>query len=204
MSTTADAPDRRDRGGRPAITSARHLAEVAQELFVERGFEQTSIDDITRAAGVSRRTFFRYFSTKADVLWVETPAELAKLRELLAASPADEPWADALCRAASAALHHPPAERTWMLHRAQLLLSVPAVQEKAAVRHAEWRRIATAFVAARGADELTAIAAGHAVLAATLGAHEYWITHPEQDLPALHERFLRLFLDGVARTHGPG
>lgn len=188
----------RDRGGRPAITSAHHLAAVAQELFVARGFEQTSVDDIAEAAGVSRRTFFRYFSTKADVLWVETPAELAKLRDLLAAAPATGSWTDALCRAAPAALHHPPEHRTWMLHRAQLLLTVPAVQAQAVIRHDEWRRIATGFATARGADELTAIAAGQAVLAATLGAHEYWITHPEQDLPALHERFLRLLLHGIA------
>jgi AcrR family transcriptional regulator len=201
VSTTAGAPDRRDRGGRPAITSARHLAEVAQALFVERGFDETTVGDIAAAAGVSRRTFFRYFSAKADVLWVESAAEIAEFRRLLDAEPADGPWTEALCRTAPAALHHPPEERTWMLHRAQLLLTVPAVQEKAAARHAEWRRIATEFATARGAEDLIAIAAGHAVLAATLGAHEYWIAHPDEDLPTLHERFLRLLLDGTTRSN---
>ncbi|MCE3550870.1 TetR family transcriptional regulator [Pseudonocardia sp. RS11V-5] len=193
MSTTGAT----DRGGRPALTSAHQLAAVAQALFVERGFEQTSVDDIAAAAGVSRRTFFRYFSTKADVLWVESPTEIATFRRLLDEAPATEPWRHAIIRTAPTALHHPPEERTWMLHRAQLLLTVPAVQEKAALRHDEWRRIATAFVARRrDTDEgdLVAIAAGHATLAATLGAHEYWIAHSDQDLPDLHGRFLDLLL----------
>jgi AcrR family transcriptional regulator len=194
VSTTTGAPDR---GGRPALTSAHELAAVAQALFVERGYEQTSVDDIAAAAGVSRRTFFRYFSTKADVLWVESPTELDAFRRLLDETPASEPWADALVRAAPAALHHPPEHRTWMLHRAQLLLTEPAVQQKAALRHAEWRRIATEFVAARpGTTDLLAIAAGHATLAATHAAHEYWLAHPDEDLLELHARFLRLLLPG--------
>ncbi|MEW2354695.1 TetR family transcriptional regulator [Spirillospora sp. NPDC029432] len=186
-----------DRGGRPALTSAHALAEIAQRLFLDRGFEETSVDDIAAAAGISRRTFFRYFSTKADVLWVESAAEFARFRAELAAAPPGEPYDAALRRAAPRALHHPPEHRTWALHRARLLLGVPAVQEKAAARHAEWRRIATDFVAARrgtGPGDLVAIAAGHAVLAATLAAHEYWLAHPDEDLPDILGRMLALLV----------
>jgi hypothetical protein len=122
----------------------------------------------------------------ATLLWVESPAELARFREGLAAASPDEPYDEVLCRAAPQALHHPPEHRTWALHRAQLLLSIPAVQEKAAARHTEWRRIATDFVAGRlgtRPDDLVAIATGHAVLAATLAAHEYWLAHPREELP---------------------
>ncbi|NKQ54180.1 TetR family transcriptional regulator [Amycolatopsis sp. K13G38] len=187
----------RDRGGRPASTSAHELAELAQDLFLQRGFENVSVDDIAAAAGVSRRTFFRYFSTKADVLWVESPAEIARFRDLLAAMPPDVSYGDALCRAAPEALHHPAEQRTWALHRAELILTVPSVQEKAALRHTEWRRVATEFVALRrgtGPHDLVAIGVGHAVLAATLGAHEYWLAHPDEDLPTIMERLLRLLL----------
>lgn len=186
-----------DRGGRPATTSAHELADVAQELFLERGFENVSVDDIAATAGVSRRTFFRYFSTKADVLWVESPAELARFRELLAAASESEPYREVLCRSVVEALHHPPDQRRWALHRAELVLTMPAVQEKAAARHAEWRRLTTEFVARRrgsAEDALEAIAAGHAVLAATLGAHEYWLSHPDQDLRDVLLRFLRLLV----------
>jgi AcrR family transcriptional regulator len=186
-----------ERLGRPALTSAHQLAEVAQELFVEQGFDETSVEDVAEAAGVSRRTFFRYFPTKADVLWVESPAELEHLRTLFGAAPDDEPWDEVLCRAAPAALSHPAEQRSWALHRAQLILAVPAVQAKAARVHGEWRAITTAFVATRrgtGTDDLIAIAAGHAVLAATLAAHEWWVAHPDEELEGAFGRLLRLLV----------
>ncbi|GGJ55985.1 acyl-CoA-like ligand-binding transcription factor [Streptomyces brasiliensis] len=184
-------------GGRPALTSAHRLAEVAQELFLTKGFAETTIADITAAAGVSQRTFFRYFTTKADVLWVETSAEQARLQALLDAAPPEEPYHEVLYRAIPAALHHPPEEHTWALHRAQLLLTAPAVQAQAAARYAEWRASVTRFAAARldsPPDDLLPTAVGAAALTATLTAHEYWITHPTDDLPTLLERLLQLLI----------
>ncbi|MEV7630979.1 TetR/AcrR family transcriptional regulator [Microbacterium sp. NPDC089318] len=57
------------RAGRPRASSRETLAEAACELFLEQGYEATSIVDITRRAGVSRSSFFNYFSSKSDVLW---------------------------------------------------------------------------------------------------------------------------------------
>ena len=75
-----------DRGGRPAITSAHELAAVAQRLFVAHGFDETSVEDIATAAGISRRTFFRYFSAKADVCFADSPTELVRLQQALSAA----------------------------------------------------------------------------------------------------------------------
>jgi AcrR family transcriptional regulator len=64
---------------------------VAWELFRKEGYEATTVSDIARAAGVSRRTFFRYYVSKEDVV-VETSDELVE--EMLAAMarrPAKEP-----------------------------------------------------------------------------------------------------------------
>lgn len=55
--------------GRPRATSHDVIAEAACELFLERGFAQTTVADITRRAGVSRSSFFNYFGSKSDVLW---------------------------------------------------------------------------------------------------------------------------------------
>ncbi|MDZ8172320.1 TetR/AcrR family transcriptional regulator [Microbacterium xanthum] len=57
------------RVGRPRASSRETLAEAACELFLEQGFAATSIVDITRRAGVSRSSFFNYFSSKSDILW---------------------------------------------------------------------------------------------------------------------------------------
>ena len=57
------------RAGRPRASSRETLAEAACELFLERGYEATSIADIATRAGVSRSSFFNYFSSKGDILW---------------------------------------------------------------------------------------------------------------------------------------
>lgn len=55
--------------GRPRASSRETLAEAACELFLEQGYDSTSVADITQRAGVSRSSFFNYFSSKSDVLW---------------------------------------------------------------------------------------------------------------------------------------
>ena len=57
------------RAGRPRSSSRETLAEAACELFLEKGFEATSIVDIAQRAGVSRSSFFNYFGSKSDILW---------------------------------------------------------------------------------------------------------------------------------------
>lgn len=57
------------RAGRPRASSRSTLAEAACELFLERGYAATSVNDIAVRAGVSRSSFFNYFSSKADILW---------------------------------------------------------------------------------------------------------------------------------------
>ncbi|WP_448711477.1 TetR/AcrR family transcriptional regulator [Microbacterium profundi] len=74
------------RAGRPRASSREVLAEAACELFLEKGYESTSVADITQRAGVSRSSFFNYFSSKSDVLWSGLDARIdgaiAALREL--------------------------------------------------------------------------------------------------------------------------
>lgn len=57
------------RVGRPKVSSRETIAEAACELFLERGYEQTTVADIALRAGVGRSSFFNYFASKADVLW---------------------------------------------------------------------------------------------------------------------------------------
>lgn len=55
--------------GRPRASSRETIADAAIELFLEQGYEATSVTEITRRAGVSRSSFFNYFSGKSDILW---------------------------------------------------------------------------------------------------------------------------------------
>ncbi|MGO4229245.1 TetR family transcriptional regulator [Arthrobacter sp. YAF34] len=55
--------------GRPATIDPDAVARVALRLFAERGYERTSMEDIAGAAGIGRKSLYRYFASKADLVW---------------------------------------------------------------------------------------------------------------------------------------
>lgn len=73
-----------DQRGRPRSSSREALEEAATELFLEHGYQATTVDDIAARAGVSRATFFNYFPTKSAVLWVEVDRALDALQRAVA------------------------------------------------------------------------------------------------------------------------
>src|SRR5580692_8818898 len=98
------------RRGRPPSTSRRELRLIALRLFSEHGFDTTTIEQIAAEAGVSERTFFRYFTTKASVLWSEFETEVETIRASLSAVPDDVPTMDAIRGAVVAANHYHPED----------------------------------------------------------------------------------------------
>jgi AcrR family transcriptional regulator len=87
---------RRDRKKRE---TRQALREAAHRLFAERGFAHTTIDDITAAADVSRRSFFRYYASKEDLLRVDVADLLPVMARALKARPSDEPPLTAILEA---------------------------------------------------------------------------------------------------------
>lgn len=84
---------------RPAVTMAQRkrqlvtdeLTEAALQLMAREGFDAVTVDAIAAAAGVSKRTFFRYFASKEDVVVQFLAGMGAGMRAELAARPAAEP-----------------------------------------------------------------------------------------------------------------
>src|SRR3954471_16218204 len=75
------------------------IEQAALDLFTLKGFEQVIIDDVAAAAGISRRTFFRYFATKADAVWGDFGAHVARLERLLSATDPAQPVLTSVCAA---------------------------------------------------------------------------------------------------------
>lgn len=190
---------RQTRTGRPPATSRAALEQVGFELFARQGFDRTTVDDIAAAAGIGRRTFFRYFASKNDLVWGDFEAELVKLDELLAATDPAAPMMDALRGAVVEFNRFDPAVVPWHRQRMALILRVPTLQADSTVRYASWRTLVTEFAARRTgrvASDLLPRLIGHTVLAACIAAYEHWLNDEQASLGSLLDLGLRQLAAG--------
>jgi len=188
------------RGRRPS-TTREHIAREALALFDRNGFDATTVDDIARAVDIGRRTFFRYYGSKLDVVWGEFDAELVRLEDQLAAAPSDEPMMDVLRRAVVATNRFGAGELDELRIRMALISSVPALVAHSAVRYAEWCDVVSAFVARRtGAalDDLGPQTVARAALGAAMAAFTCWARGDVDDLTGEVDRAFRLMATGFA------
>jgi len=91
-------PEGRREASKRATRAA--ILAAAKEMFADRGFEATTVRDIARAAGVTERTFYRYFDGKEGLIAGEFLAWLAVLRQAIVGRPPAEPPVTAIRRAA--------------------------------------------------------------------------------------------------------
>jgi mycofactocin system transcriptional regulator len=198
------------RQGRKRATSHAELEHVAFGLFEEKGFEQTTVDDIAAAAGIGRRTFFRYFPSKNDVVWGQFDTELDRMRARLKASPPDVPLMDAIRDALVDFNRLDPSQVPWHRRRMELILHVPALLAHSTLRFANWREVIAEFVAARmdtRPENLAPQAVSHAVLGVAIAAYTLWLDDPDADLGVLLDSAMRklatAFIGELAFSHAP-
>lgn len=111
---------------KPAMRDA--LIAAAFQLFLERGFEQTTIDDIVTLAGVGRRSFFRYFPSKEDVVFPDHEQCLADMTAFLQESAdTDDPVAR-VCDAARLVMRMYAENPTFSVQRYRLTKKVPGLR----------------------------------------------------------------------------
>ncbi|HEV3367514.1 MAG TPA: mycofactocin system transcriptional regulator [Acidimicrobiales bacterium] len=194
----ADGPPAVARGRRPA-TSRENVARAALDLFNRQGYDETTVDEIAAAVGVSRRTFFRYYDSKREVVWGEFDAELVRLEEKLASASTDEPMMDVLRRAVVATNRFGAGELDELRIRMGLISSVPTLVAHSAVRYAEWCDVVAGFVAGRigGApDDLGPQTVARAALGAAMAAFTCWARYDTDDLTGEVDRAFRLLATG--------
>jgi mycofactocin system transcriptional regulator len=191
--------------GRRRATSRAELEQAAFTLFAAQGFDATTVDEIAAAAGIGRRTFFRYFPSKNDIPWGAFEHELDRMRVRLKACPPEVPLMDAIRDALIDFNRVAPAQVPLHRRRMELILRVPTLLAHSTLRFAAWREVVAEFAAERSGqrkDDLAPQAIAHAVLGVAIAAYEHWLDDPGADLGALLDDAMRQL--GAAFGAGPG
>ncbi|MEU2654717.1 TetR family transcriptional regulator [Streptomyces sp. NPDC007325] len=160
---------------KPAMRDS--LIAAAFQLFLERGYEQTTVDDIVTLAGVGRRSFFRYFPSKEDVVFPDHDQCLDDMTRFLAASAdTDDPMAR-VCDAARLVLRMYAENPTFSVQRYRLTREVAGLRtyELSVV----WRYEKTLgdHLRARWADRRDGTLRANVAAAAVVAAHNHALRH---------------------------
>ncbi len=161
------------------------LAEAALKLFVEQGFEATTVEQIAAVTGLSRRSFHRYFASKEDVLgqWF---AEMGQqIAAALAARPPQEPPWFALRRAFDDLVQQ-MSTRPEAQVMTRMMLETPALHASHLHKYAHWRMLLADVLQHRLAGDATApariaaVALAGAALASLESAQQEWVAEGNQ------------------------
>ncbi|MDI9835598.1 TetR family transcriptional regulator [Streptomyces sp. KAU_LT] len=203
MSSTSAAPGR---GEKPPMRDA--LVAAAFRLFLERGYEQTTVDDIVALAGVGRRSFFRYFPSKEDVVFPDHERCLADMEAFLAASDDGHEPVRRVCDAARLVLGLYAENPTFSVQRYRLTKRVPGL--RAYELSVVWRyeRALAEYLRARFADRREGTLRADVIAAAVVAAHNNalrsWLrSDGKGDAGAEVDRALGYVLSTYAGTPGP-
>jgi mycofactocin system transcriptional regulator len=166
------------RVGRRRSTTQDHITDVALDLFASRGFDEVSVDDVAQAAGIARRTLFRYYSSKNAIPWGDFDAHLEHMRNLLDEVPDDVPVSTALRSALLAFNSFGEAETARHRQRMRVILETAALQAHSMTMYAGWRGVVSDYVARRlgvKPTDLVPQTTAWTMLGVALSAYEHWL-----------------------------
>jgi len=185
--------------GRWEPNTRGRLEKAAIELYLEQGFDQTTVAQITERAGLTTRTFFRHFADKPDVLFVGHDELSERIAKTIVAAP--RPWS--AVRAAASGLNIAAAalqvRRDEAEDRRTLIRSTPALRERELIIFASIAETVAGALSARGVEDRVARVTAEAMLAAFRVAFEQWGEHPDRELPQLADEAVDE-LKGVMRS----
>ncbi len=174
------------RVGRRRSTTPHHITDVAIELFVARGFADVSVDDVAQAAGISRRTLFRYYASKNAIPWSDFDTHLAHLRNLLDNVDPRVPLGAALRAALLAFNTFDESETVRHRQRMLVILQTAELQAYSMTMYAGWREVVAGFVARRSDCKTTDLlpqTVAWTMLGVALSAYEQWLADESVPLP---------------------
>jgi AcrR family transcriptional regulator len=162
------------------------------ELFLDKGFDATTVDEIAVKAEVSPRTFFRYFATKDDVIFGDRDEQLAALQAAVGDRPKGEPERTALCNALVAFSRVLEDQRESMLARRHLTVRNPSLLPRALLIQQAWAdSLAHALASHNGGGDPTfeqRVLAGSGIAVLAVAMREWHLNGDSSALPALTQR----------------
>ena len=151
------------------------LQEAALALYGERGFENTTVADIAERAGLTKRTFFRYFADKREVLfWGAAELEAQFVAEVIAA-PASAGPLDAVAAALDAVAATFEERRAYAARRQQVIAASPELAERELTKMRSMAAAVADALRRRGVADPTAVLAAEAGIAVFRVAFERWV-----------------------------
>lgn len=167
------------RVGRRRSTTPQHITDIAIELFTTHGFAEVSVDDVAQAAGISRRTLFRYYASKNAILWGDFGTHLAHLENLLAAVGPRVRLGAALRGALLDFNTFDECETAVHRQRMRVILQTAELQAYSMTMYAGWREVIAGFVAQRlhlKTDDPLPRTVAWTMLGVALSAYEHWLS----------------------------
>ncbi|RAG85587.1 TetR family transcriptional regulator [Streptacidiphilus pinicola] len=190
----------------------QELATAAMELFASQGYEETTVDQIAAAAGVARRTFFRYFRSKEEAIFPDHDDTLVRVADLLASADPSEHPLDVVCRGIKEVLRMYAATPSVSVARYRLIRQVPTLREREIAVVARYERLFTRYLLGRfdtdqGDDAMLAEVSAAAVVAAHNHVLRRWLRaggrgEVESQLDHAFEAIRRTFWGDLSTRRG--
>jgi mycofactocin system transcriptional regulator len=188
--------------GRRRSTNQGHIADVALELFATYGFDEVSVDDVAVAAGIARRTLFRYYPSKNAIPWGDFDSHLRHFAALLDSADPEAPLPTVLRSALLDFNTFEDSESARHRQRMRVILQTAELQAYSMTMYAGWREVIAQFVARRtGGDAADLVPQTHAwlMLGVALAAYEHWLADDSVSLRGALAEAFDTAADGLAR-----
>ena len=177
------------------------LERAALDLYQERGFEQTTVTEIAERAGLTERTFFRYFADKREVLFGNQETLRTLSVNAIAAAPASSTPLDAVAAALETFVPVFQEHHTFVRQRQVVIAANPGLQERELLKGALLTAAMAEALRRRGVTDLAASLAAEVGVIAFKIAFDRWVSEPNpQDLSQLIRVSLHQFKEIVANS----
>jgi len=181
-------------GTEPAGDVRQRIADAGRDLFTSQGYEQTTVDAIAERAGVARRTFFRYFRSKDDVIFPDH-GRIAQITAAYLESLEAVPPLRAVCSGVRIIFTSYVDDPTVSVQRYRLIRSVPALRDREIASVSQYTRLFSSYLRRRLGDSAGAGLTAEVASAAIVAAHNHvlreWLRQGGENdpFPALDQAF---------------